>query len=73
VLRSPEDLAGSEHSAFTGAIIHMIIDQVEVRVSWAEKMSARLATDDPETMGTAALDLYTDAQVRLRALVDGVS
>jgi DNA-binding PadR family transcriptional regulator len=73
VLRSPADLAGSEHSAFTGAIIHMIIDQLEIRVSWAEKMSVRLVADDPETMGTAALDLYTDAQRRLQVLVDGAS
>jgi DNA-binding PadR family transcriptional regulator len=71
VLRSPAELAGSDHSAFTGAIIHMIIDQLEMRVSWAGKMSLRLAADEPETMGAAALDLYTDAQHRLRELVSG--
>jgi DNA-binding PadR family transcriptional regulator len=74
ILHSPAELASSDNSAFTGAIIHMIIDQLEMRVSWAEKMSARLAAaGDPETRGTASLDLYTDAQHRLRELVSGIS
>jgi PadR family transcriptional regulator AphA len=72
VLHEPDELASSDHSAFTGAIIHLIIDQLEMRVSWAEKMSARLATTgEPEILGATALDLYTDAQERLRTLLSG--
>ena len=70
VLGFRAELTASDHSAFTGAIIHMIIDQLEMRVSWAEKMSARLAAaGNPESHGAAALDLYTDAQQRLRELL----
>ena len=69
LLQTSDELASSEYAAFTGAIIHMLADQLENRVSWAEQMSKRFALSAPG-QGELSLDLYREARERLQQLLD---
>ncbi len=70
MLQAPEQLAATSYAAFTGAIIHMIADQLEIRLAWAEKMSQNFAPrESPRSGENITLELYKGAQTRLRALL----
>jgi len=67
VLESSDELASSPQAAYTGAIIHLITDQLERRIAWARKMSGRLAAGT-EQPGLSE-DLYREAGERLKKLL----
>ena len=68
LLQSPDELSASEHAAYTGAIINLIADQLEARISWADQMSSRFAKA-AEDESELSVNLYSEAHQRLQKLL----
>lgn len=68
------DLRDYPGTPFTGAILHLIVSQLEARLEWVEGMQSRFASLDPDRLLDARAELgpelYADASARLAALLE---
>jgi DNA-binding PadR family transcriptional regulator len=71
-LAEPQQLASRPNAPYSGAIIHLVANQLESRLRWADHMTgqfSRLAASE-ETGAQVAEDLYRDARSRIQALLE---
>ena len=69
MLQLPE-LKASNYVAYNGAMIHMLIDQLEMRIRWAAQMSEKFSAAAGTTPQAALVeDLLGSAGERLRGIL----
>lgn len=70
-LAESQQLAARPNAPYAGAIIHLIADQLDSRLRWADNMSHQLSRlqSGADTVGDVAADLYLDARARLQDIL----
>jgi DNA-binding PadR family transcriptional regulator len=71
-LEQPRRLATRPHAAFSGALIHLVVSELESRLRWSDEMTRRLdpLQEGEESRGQVAADLYREARASLMTLLE---
>jgi hypothetical protein len=70
MIQGLDDLKKTDSAMYSGAMIHMIIDQMQTRIQWAEQMSEQFTqARTGESSATLVENLYVGAAQRLRGLL----
>ncbi len=70
MLQTLDELKTSDYAVYSGAMIHMVIDQLETRISWAAQMSERFSAAAKINSPAALVEeLYLGAEQRLRDIL----